>query len=347
MPLKKAEQATELALGVIGLGHWGPNVIRNMTTHPRVKLKWVCDSDPDTFSRVSSLPLGDCRFSPDYREVLQDPSVDAVAIVTPTSTHYKLTKEALLAGKHVLCEKPLTTITEQSEELCRLARERDRKLMVGFTFLFNTGIRKLKEICDSGELGKLYYMTASRSHMGLVREDVDVTWDLAPHDISIFNYILDAVPLEVAATGARILDSANYDVAFITLYYPGEITGHIYLSWVDSNKERLIRIIGEKARADFDDINNLEPIRIFKKGIAVNNGVEADFGKFRYLLRDGDIISPKLSMSEPLAQMIDSFVSDVIEDKAIFSDGEFALQITKTLVAAQKSLATGGQKQPI
>jgi len=293
MASNNLEQTSELIMGVIGLGHWGPNVVRNLSIHPHVKLQYICDSNPAAFSRVSLLPLRDCRFVEDYRKILQDPAVNAVAIVTPTSSHYQLAREALLAGKHVLCEKPLTTEIAQSEELCRLAGERKLKLMVGLTFMFNTGIRKLKEIYTSSELGRVYYMTASRSHMGLVREDVDVIWDLAPHDISIFNYILDAVPLEVSATGARLLNSDNYDVAFITLYYPGGITGHIYVSWIDSNKERMIRVIGEKARADFDDINNLEPIRIFKKGISVNNGVEADFGKFRYLLRDGDIISPK------------------------------------------------------
>lgn len=347
MSSAKTRKDSKLTVGVIGLGHWGPNVVRNLAIHPRVNLKYVCDSNPGTFSRVSSMPLGDCRFVEDYREIVQDKAVDAVAVVTPTSTHFQLAGEALKAGKHVLCEKPLTTGVEQSEELCRLAGQQNVKLMVGLTFLFNTGIAKLKQICDNHELGRLYYMTASRSHMGLVREDVDVTWDLAPHDISIFNYILGAVPEAVSATGSRILNSDKYDVAFITLYYPDGVAGHIYVSWVDSNKERLIRIIGEKARADFDDINNLEPIRIFKKGISVDNGVEADFGKFRYLLRDGDIISPKLNMSEPLAQMVDSFVNGVLDDGEIVPDGEFATQITRTLVATQKSLESGGLKQPI
>ncbi|MCE5272271.1 Gfo/Idh/MocA family oxidoreductase [bacterium] len=336
-----------LNVGVIGLGHWGPNVARNLANHPRASLKYVCDTNEKAFRKVQSLPLGDCRFVTDPAEVFADRAVQAVAIVTPSSTHYDLTRQALLAGKHVLCEKPFTLLTEQGEELCRLAAERRKKIMVGFTFLYNNAVRKLKTLGDSKTVGKLYYLTSNRSHMGLVRQDVDVIWDLAPHDISIFNYILGAVPEKVAATGAMPLSGNRCDVAFLTLYYPGGVIGHIYLSWLDSNKERLLRLIGDKARVDFDDLNNLEPVRIFRKGIALNGDAEPDFGAFRFLLRDGDIISPKIKMAEPLGQMIDCFVSSILDGKKIMTDGRFAVDITRTLLAAQESLKNNGLQQPV
>lgn len=216
--------------------------------------------------------------------------------------------------------------------------------MVAFTFLYNNGVRKLKELNNSGELGKLYYATFTRTHMGLVRGDVNVIWDLAPHDISIMNFILDSFPEKVSAVAVSPLKLKHSDVAFIMLYYPDGVIVHIHVSWVDSNKERLVRIIGSKARAEFDDLNNLESVRIFKKGISLENRVEADFGNFRFLLRDGDIISPKIDLMEPLVKMVNAFVNSVLDDKESISNGWFALEVTKALVAANKSIDSGGIK---
>ena len=330
----------QLTVAVIGVGHWGPNVVRNFVNHPRVHLRYVCDIDREAFGRVSNLIGKGCQFVTDPSKIFSDEDIDAVAVVTPAVTHYNLTKQALLAKKHVLCEKPLTLDVGEGEELCRLAEVSGRKLMIAFTFLFNNGVRRLKELNSSDCLGKVYYLTSKRTHIGLVRQDVDVVWDLAPHDICIFNFILDSTPEGVLATGAKPLGMDNYDVAFVTLYYPDEIIGQIHVSWVDSNKERLVCIIGSKARVEFNDLNNLEPIRIYEKGISIAERIEADFGDFRFLLRDGDIISPRTEMQEPLSQMIDSFVSVVLDDKEIISDGRFALEVTRVLVAIQKSLAS-------
>lgn len=335
----------QLTVAVIGVGHWGPNVVRNFINHPRVQLRYVCDIDGEAFGRVSNLIGKGCQFITDASKIFSDEDIDAVVVVTPAATHYDLTKQALLAKKHVLCEKPLTLDVGEGEELCRLAEVSGRKLMVGFTFLFNNGVRKLKELNSSNRLGKLYYLTSKRTHIGLVRHDVDVVWDLAPHDICIFNFILDSTPEAVLATGAKPLRMDNYDVAFITLYYPDEIIGQIHVSWVDSNKERLVCIIGSKARVEFNDLDNLEPIRIYEKGISLDERIEADFGDFRFLLRDGDIISPKTEMHEPLSQVIDSFVSAVLDDKEIISDGQFALEVTRTLAAVQKSLVSRAVEQ--
>lgn len=330
-----------LSIGVIGVGHWGPNIIRNFANHPRVRLRYICDTDGKKLKKASNLIPRECRCVTSASEIFNDPDIGAVAIASPASTHYDLVKKAMLAKKHVYCEKPLTLNVKEAEELCRLSRDTNRKLMVAFTFLFNNGVRQLKKLKDSGVLGELYYLTSIRTHMGLVREDVDVVWDLAPHDVSIINFLLGCTPEKVLAAGAKPLKGKHYDVAFINLYYPNGVMGQICVSWIDSNKERVVRIIGSKARAEFNDLDNLEPVRIFKKGISVVDRSESDFGKFRFLLRDGDIISPKTNMSEPLSEMIDSFVESILDGKKNICNGQYALEVTKTLVAIQKSLSSG------
>jgi predicted dehydrogenase len=330
----------ELVVGVLGLGHWGPNIVRCLANHSRVRLKYVCDTNTQAFARVKSLIPAECQEVTDPDAVFADPEVNAVLVVTPASTHHALVKRALLAQKHVFCEKPLTLDVAEAEELCELAEKNDKKLIVGFTFLFNNGIRKLKSLYEVGDLGNIYYLTSVRTHMGLVREDVDVIGDLAPHDISIMNYILEAAPEKVVAVGSRPLGSERYDVAFITLFYPNGVIGEIHVSWINSKKERLVSIIGSEARAEFNDLDNMEPIRLFKKGIAKAEQVEPEYGNFQYLVRDGDIISPKIEISEPLGQMLDSFVRAVVDNESVVADGRFALDITKTLVEIDRSLVS-------
>ncbi|MCK4947141.1 MAG: Gfo/Idh/MocA family oxidoreductase [Candidatus Aureabacteria bacterium] len=334
-------------IGIIGLGHWGPNIVRNFVGHPRVNLKYVCDVLESSFKGVKGLLPKECKCVTDASLVVNASDIDSVAIITPASTHYDLVKKALLAGKHVFSEKPLALDGAKCEELCAIAKSSGCKLMVGYTFLFNNAVRKLKELIDSERLGKLYYLTAMRTHMGLVRKDVSVAWDLAPHDVSIMNYLLNAVPEKVSAVSASPLGFDQADIAFITLFYPGGIVGQIHVSWVDSNKERRVHVIGSKARAVFNDLNNLEPVRLFEKGICISDSVEPDFGNFRFLLRDGDIISPKVDMREPVSQMSDAFVRLVLDNEENIVDGGFDLGVTRTLVAAHKSMRAGGIPQNI
>ena len=331
-----------LTVGVLGLGHWGPNVVRCLANHSRVRLKYVCDTRAEAFARTEGLIPSDCLETGIPDDVFADPEVDAIFVVTPASTHHALVKQALLAGKHVFCEKPLTLDVEEAEELCELADQNDRKLVVGFTFLFNDGIKKLKSFYEMGDLGSIYYLTSVRTHMGPVRSDVDVIWDLSPHDIAIMNYILESVPQKVFAVGSRPLRSERSDVAFITLFYPDGIIGEIHASWLNSDKKRLVSIIGSEARAEFNDLDNMEPIRLFKKGISVAERVEPEYGNFQCLVRDGDIVSPKIELSEPLMQMLDSFVRAVADDESIVADGRFALAITKTLIEVERSLILAG-----
>ncbi len=336
-----------MRVGVIGIGHWGPNIVANFARHPRVRVTHICDIDKSAFGRVEGLLANDYQCITNPSLIIDNPDIDAVAIVTPASTHYELAGKALKANKHVLCEKPLALDVKECEKLCESAELLNKKLMVGYTFLFNNGIKKLKELVDSGSLGKLYYITATRTHMGLIREDVCAVWDLAPHDVSIINYLVNVNPERVSAVGGSPLGLEKSDVAFITLSYPGGILGQIHVSWVDSNKERVVRVIGDRARAVFDDLNDLEQVRLFEKGIGVADHVEPDFGKFRFLLRDGDIISPKVEMHEPLSQLVDAFVKMVLDDEESISDGRFALEVTKTVAAIHKSIQAGGAPQEV
>lgn len=337
-----------LSVGVVGLGHWGPNVVRNLARHPRVRLRCVCDTNPDAFERVQLLVEPECRRVLDADEVYGDPEVDAVVIVTPAASHYPLAKRALESGKHVFCEKPLALAVEEGEELCALADRAGLKLMVGHTFLFNNAVLKLKELIDGGHLGeKIYYLTATRTHLGLVRKDASVLWDLAPHDVAIMNFLLGAVPERVSAVGARPLLLAWEDVAFLHLTYPNGVIGSIHVSWVDSHKERMLAVIGDKGRVVFNDLDNLEPVRLFQKGIGVCNRITPGFGEYQFLLRDGDIISPKVEIREPLNRMLDAFVQVVLDNVPDISSGRTGLDVTRVLAAAETSMREGGAPQNI
>lgn len=336
-----------LRVGVVGLGHWGPNIVRNAARHPRIQLVCLCDTDPLAFDRAK------IQTSPDVRRVnmpahlFRDPLVDAVIIATPGATHYALAKAALSEGKHVLCEKPLTLRTEEAQELCSIAAASDLKLMVGHTFLFNNSVLKVKELLDAGRVGEIYYLVSVRTHMGLVRNDVSVLWDLAPHDVVMMNFLAGAIPERVSAVAAQPLKLKWPDAAFINLLYPGGIVGAIQVSWVDSHKERMLTVIGDKGRIVFNDLDDLEPVRVFEKGIGVCDRVAPEFGEYKFLLRDGDIFSPKVHSVEPLAKMINSFVQLVLDDVPTPSDGRSGLDITRVLVAAEKSIAHSGAPEPV
>jgi len=337
----------KLSVGVIGLGHWGPNVVRVLSDNARIQVNWVCDKRSESLTRVSKFISSECKFTTQIDEVINSPEVEAVIVVTPASTHYTLVKASLEAGKHVFCEKPLTLEVGQDEDLIQIAKKKNLHLVVGYTFLFNNGIRKTKELMDSGKLGNLYYITTTRTHLGLIREDTSVVWDLAPHDVSIMNFLLNQVPECISAVGARPLGMGKPDLAFLTLYYPQGVLGQIHVSWVDSNKERFLRVIGRDARLVFDDLNHLEPIRLFEKGIGLQNKVAAEFGSYDFLLRDGDIFSPKIDQQEPLKLMLDHFIGVVLDNLPNLSDGDFALNITRTLVAAHKSIENNGAPEVI
>ena len=296
-------------VAIVGCGHWGKNYVRNFLQLRDVELVAVADLEPDLVSRVLG-PSQEVKIYQDYKEMLQTESLDAVVVSTQATTHFDVISSCLDAGLDVLAEKPFTQTTEEAEKLIEKARAGNRVVMVSHTFLYNQAVRNLKVLLDEGEVGQVYYLKATRTHLGLIRSDVNAVWDLAPHDISIFNYLLNEQPENVQATGARFLEGQMEDVAFINLTYPSGVVASIHVSWADANKQRSVEIVGSKARVVFNDLDLVEPIRIFKKGVEVKEGGQS-FGEFKYAIRDGDIISPRIQALEPLRTLCEHFVECV------------------------------------
>ncbi len=339
--------AESLGVALIGLGHWGPNILRNLLNLERCRLRRICDVSDRALAQIARNLPRSCHLSRDAEEVFSDPEIDAVFIATPAATHYQLTKRALECGKHVFVEKPLALANAEAATLCDAAERAGLKLMVGHTFLFNNAVRMLKDLIDRGLCGSIHYITCTRTHLGLVRPDVNVLWDLAPHDVSMINYLLGMVPHSVSAVAGFPLASERADVAFLHLFYPSNLVCQIHVSWVDSNKVRQACVIGSGARLLFDDLDDLEPVRVFEKGIGAHHQPAPEFGAFRWILRDGDIISPRVQLREPLTQMLESFLAVVLDDAVNISDGRTGLAVTKVLSAADSSIATQGAPQDI
>jgi predicted dehydrogenase len=287
------------------------------------------------------------RCEQDPAAALEDPAIDAVVVATPMRTHYRLVRDALLAGKHVLCEKPLCETAKEGEELVELATAGNRVLMVGHVFLFNPAIEKLKELVDSEELGRLYYLSAFRTNLGPIRSDANAAYDLAAHDISIFNWLLDAEPVEVSATGASFLQPDVEDVVFISLRYPDGVLASIQASWLDPKKVRQITVVGSKRMATWDDLQLTAPVAIFDKG-AMAQPESGDFGEFlRLSMWDGDIRLPKIRADEPVKLEAMSFLDAIKRGVVDRSDGSFALGVVRTLEAIAASIRSGGRTERV
>lgn len=328
-------------LGVIGCGHWGPNHVRNFSSLPDSQVTWVADlSDErlkcikDSYPHVST--------TKDYKDILKDPKVDAVVVSTPTATHYQIVKDCLGAEKNVLCEKPLTLHKWESEELVELAEKKNKILMVGHVFLFNVGVRKLKEYIDDGSVGKVYYVHSTRVNLGPIRNDVNVIWDLASHDISIFCFILNGFPEKVSANGKSFLRNNIEDVAFISLMFPNKVLANAHVSWLDPRKVREITVVGDKKMMVWNDIALEDTLRIYERSVEPEF-YYTDFGEFQLLPKEGNVIVPKLKLSEPLRNQAGHFIDCVKERKKPLSDGEFGWKVVRVLEAAQSSLTKGGK----
>lgn len=329
-----------VTVSVIGCGYWGVNYARVFSELPDCHLVSVCDKDAERLARLSPRYYS-LRMSQDVHEVLADRQTQAVVVSTPASTHYEIVKQCLEAGKHVLVEKPLALAVPEGEDLVALAKQKGLTLMVAHTFLYNPAVRRMKEVVRQPDFGPVYYLLARRTHLGLIRPDVNALWDLVPHDLSIFSYLLEAFPLSLNAAGGRFLHPQKEDVGFITLMYPGGIVGNIQASWVDSNKVREIVVVGGRKRIIFDDLNNLEKIKIFDKGVAISGDVN-NFGEFQLLLRDGDIISPKVEATEPLKNQCAHFIECVRDGSTPLTSGEHGLEIVRVMVGIDRSLREGG-----
>lgn len=331
-----------VSIGVVGCGHWGPNHIRIFSQVSGAKVSMCSDLDEARLQAVSA-SFPDIQTTKDYKKILGNPAIDAVCIATPTATHYHLVKEALQAGKHVLCEKPLSLQASECLELKSLADHQGKILAVGHIFLFNEGIRKLKEYIQSGELGNIYYAHSERTNLGPFRYDVNALWDLAPHDLSIFNYLFDGAPVSVSARGQKCLNTPLDDLAFATLEYPHNVLVNIHVSWLDPRKVRQITIVGDKKMVVWDDLDNLGPIKLYDKHVEKTQVFYQTYGDFQLLSKEGSITIPKVSAREPLRTQNQYFI-DCINKKmsAGLIDAQKAFDIVRALEAIQKSMDSGG-----
>ncbi len=326
-------------IGVVGLGYWGPNVARNVAAHPRAELAWLCDSDPDVLA-TAAIRNPQARTTESFADLLEDPDLDAVAIVTPVSTHYELAAAALEAGKHVLVEKPVAVSSLAVAELIKLAADRSLVLLPGHTFLYSPPVVKVKELLAAGELGEIYFVSLSRVNLGLHQPDVSVVWDLAPHDLSILSYWLGGMPTEVAAFTRSCVLPDTPDVAFINLRYETGTIAHLELSWLSPVKLRRTSIVGSEKMVVYDDTSN-EPIRIFDAGAELPP--PETFGEFRLTYRTGDIVSPKIDAMEPLALEIDDFCTAVLDKAEPRSSPQLGYEVVRTVETIERSLERGGE----
>ena len=335
-----------LSIALVGYGKWGPNYARICSELPETELVGICEPDPTRLQRAQdrySHLRGYCN----ARDVLKDGQVDAVIISTPATTHYELARMFLEGGRHVLLEKPMALEVEQCETLGELAERNKALLMVGHTFLYNASIRKMKEVVRCPEFGRVYYLHATRTNLGPIRQDVNALWDLAPHDVSIFNYLLDQQPLWASAIGSRVLRNSNDDVAFITLGYPDGVIANIHVSWADPDKVREVVAVGSHRRVVCDDLNMLESVRIFEKGVSRGEQTAETYGEFKLLVRDGDILSPKVVASEPLKEQLLDFVGAIREKRQPLSNAVVGAHVVRALVAAEASMRLRGAPKEI
>lgn len=324
-------------VGVIGCGHWGKNYVRLFSSLPGAELSAVADKDEGK-RRAMAATQPAVRVFGDIEDLIASGLCDAVVVATIASTHYQIADAALDAGLDLLVEKPFTLETSEALALAEKAERLGRVLMVAHTFLFNPSVRQMKRYLEDGTIGEVYYAKARRTHLGLVRHDVNAIWDLAPHDISMFLYLFDESPATVQAVGRRVLGNCREDAAFINLVFPSGIIANICVSWADANKERLVDISGSQARVLFDDLNVQEPIRIFHRGISVESPPNPTFGEFKYLLRDGDIVSPKIEFQEPLRVLCEAFLEAIERRVVALSDARFGAEVVHTLARAEHAL---------
>lgn len=324
-----------LRIGVIGYGYWGPNIVRNFNTANGSQVVMVCDMNQQSLKKVKKA-YPDIRVTSDSIELIKDPEVDAVAIATPVFTHYELAKKTLEEGKSVFIEKPFTYTVAEGKELVEIAEKRKLKIMVDHTFLYTGAVRKIKQLIDEDVLGELYYFDSTRVNLGLFQHDVNVVWDLAPHDISIMDYLIGEKPQAVLATGSEHFGRNLEDIAYLTFYYSNNVIAHINVNWLSPVKVRMTLIGGKKMMLVWNDLNPDEKIKIYDKGVQV----KTKEGQYNLLVnyRSGDMWSPKVEQTEALRLMAEKFVDYIENGGTIVNDGNQGLNVVKMLTAANKSL---------
>ncbi len=326
-------------VGIIGYGYWGPNIVRNFRRAEGADVAMVCDMNPQALARVTA-DYPRLRTTADPRELLRATDIDAVAVVTPVLTHFDLAREALENGKHVFVEKPFTCSSAQAEALIELAARKNLTIMVDHTFLFTGAVRKMKQLIDEGELGALYYYDSQRVNLGLFQHDVNVIWDLAPHDLSILDYLVQQSPESVVATGQAHLNG-HENIAYITLYFPHDLIAHISVNWLSPVKVRTTLIGGEKKMLVWNDLDADEKVKVYDRGVDITN----DETKYNLLVsyRSGDMWAPRVAQAEALQEEVRYFIDCLSTGGRPHNDGAAGLRIVKMLEAAQRSLQNRGK----
>ena len=334
----KQGSADVVKFGVIGYGYWGPNVVRNLDQLDQVDVLQVCDLSASARQRAQKA-FPELEVTADPSAVLSSPDIDAIAVVTPVWTHFEIARTALENGKHVFVEKPFTSNSVQAQELIELAEKKNLKIMVDHTFLFTGAVRKIRQLLQEDTLGRLYYYDSTRVNLGLFQHDVNVIWDLAPHDLSIMDHLIQQRPEAIVATGQTHLNG-HEDIAFITLYFPDKIIAHINVNWLSPVKMRTTLIGGEKKMLVWNDLTTDEQVRVYDKGVSVSSRE----GVYNLLVnyRSGDMWAPRLERAEALTHELSYFVDCIINNRTPMNDGHAGMRVVKMLEAASQSLSQRG-----
>jgi predicted dehydrogenase len=333
-----------ITVGVIGCGYWGPNLIRNFAENEEASLRWVCDADARRLERVARR-YPSARTASDFRELLADSRLDSVVIATPVATHYAFARAALEAGKHVLVEKPFTASVREAEELIALAESRRLTLMVDHTFIYTGAVRRIKELVTSGELGDLLYFDSVRINLGLFQHDVNVVWDLAPHDLSIMDHIVGREPVTLMATGSCHIEPGLENIAYVQMRFDDSMIANFHFNWLSPVKIRRTLIAGSRRMIVYDDIEPTEKVRVYDSGVdrAAVGADEEETYKTLVSYRTGDVWVPKLDPTEALRYVCAEFLDSIKHSRPSSSDGAAGLRVVRLLEAAQQSINQGGR----
>src|ERR1700693_1004044 len=337
--MKESRENIMVKFGVVGYGYWGPNIVRNLSQLEEAEVVAVCDKSPASRGRIEKAHPH-VHVTANADELMSSPDIDAIAVITPVWTHYELAKAALEHGKHVFVEKPFTSTTAQAEDLIELAARKNLKIMVDHTFLFTGAVQKIKQLLQEGALGKLYYYDSTRVNLGLFQHDVNVIWDLAPHDLSIVYHLIDDKPEVVIATGQKHLNGFE-DLAYITIYFRNSIIAHINVNWLSPVKVRTTLIGGEKKMLVWNDLDADEKIKVYDRGVDITNGQSVRELLVSY--RSGDMWSPKVEQTEALRAEAKYFIDCISNNERPFNDGVAGLRVVRMLEAADKSLKDRGK----
>lgn len=332
---------SQIGVAIIGCGYWGVNYVRVFDELPRARIVTICDQRVERLREISERFNG-ITVTTELDDALQMDGVDIAIVCTGATTHYAVTRKCLEAGKHVLVEKPMATDVGDSETLIQVAKENNVVLMVGHTFLYNSAIEKVNDYLQKPDSGGIYYLYSRRTNMGPIRHDVNALWDLAPHDVSIFNHLVGESPAWVSAVGVRALKGENEDAGFVSLGYPSGVVANIHVSWVDPNKVRELVVVCSDKRIVFDDLNALERVKIFEKGVAPAPNEASSFGEHHFLMRDGDIHSPKVQVSEPLKNQCNHLLDCIETGKTPLTDGQAGLDVVRVMAGIDRSMQQNG-----